>query len=98
MGLPHSLRMIPLSSITSIELQKITLRVMYVLDGGALPREIDAERWALIDEQLCGLVGRLSTMGYCGTLGVELRLMNVGDDPERCDSTQFVPGFRRVGL
>ena len=57
-----------------------------------------AEEWAFIDEQLCGLVNRLRAMGYRRTLEVELRLMKVEDGAGGYDFTLFLPKFREKGV
>ena len=53
--------------------------------------------WTLVDEQLCGLVGRLCTMGYHHTLEVEVRLARIEGDLGKYDFTKILPGFREKG-
>ena len=56
------------------------------------------EARTLIDEQLCGLVDRLRATGYHHTLEVELRLPEVGSDPEEYDFASFFLRFREKGI
>lgn len=54
--------------------------------------------WALIDNQLCRLVDRLRTMGYCHTLEIELRLTKIRDDPGKFGFPKALPEFREKGV
>lgn len=55
------------------------------------------KEWALIDEQLCGLVHRLRAAGCRHTLEAELRLTKISD-PEKYDFTKVFPEFREKGV
>ena len=92
---PRSYHRILLSSITSTELRKVVFRCVGNWRG--LVQRM--ERWSsIIDKQLCGLVDRLRVMGYCHTLEVEVRLMEIGGDPVKDDLTKFLPEFREKGV
>lgn len=84
------------SSIASIELRKVIFPVRYINDWEIFAQQTEAG--VLVDEQLCGLVDRLRAMGYRHTLEAELRLIEIGDDPEMYDFTIFLPGFREKGV
>ena len=56
------------------------------------------EAWVLIDKQLCQLVDRLCVMGHRHTLEVELRLTEIGNDPEKYDFTNLLLEFREKGV
>ena len=92
---PGSLRDVALSSITSTELQKIIFRAVYINDWKIFVQ--DTVAWALVDEQLCGLVHRLDAMEYHHTLEVELQLKKPVDSG-RYDFTGFLSKFREKGL
>ena len=77
-----------LSSIASLELQKIILTTEDLYWG--------TRPW--IDGQLCKLVDRLRVTGYRHTLEVELRLTAVGDDHGGCDFTKLLSEFRERGV
>ena len=55
------------------------------------------EAWALIDEQLCGLVDRLRPTGPHHILEAELRISGVGGDPREYGFARVLPGFREKG-
>ena len=93
---PNSSHEVLLSSITSTELRRITFRTKYMHDWRVFAGQI--KQWALIDEQLCGLVDRLRGMGYHHTLEAELRFTKIGDDPDKYDFAKILPEFRRKGV
>ena len=75
-----------LSSITSIELQKVVFLVKYSThDWMTLAQRM--EQWAATGNQLCRLVDRLGMTGYRQTLEVELRLVRYQGDPGEYDFT-----------
>ena len=84
-----------LSSITSIELRKVTLLASYM--GGSGTSAPEVEMWSSIDEQLSTLVDRLRTMGYRCALEAELRLRDIGGDPGEY-FTKTLPRFREKGI
>ena len=81
-----------LSSITSIELRKIIIFTR----SGDLSTEVG--EWDPIDEQLCGVVDRLHSMGYNHTLEVELHPMVIGNDTGEYSFAGFLPKFREKGV
>ena len=85
---PNSPDQVLLSSITSLELQKIIFRKEYLHRG----------MWPSIDRQLCELADRLRAAGYCHTLEVEVRLMVARRDLAEYDCTRFLPGFGEKGV
>jgi len=89
----NSSHMVPLSSITSLELRKVTFPANYMV---IFPQR--AEQWDTIDKGLCGLVDRLRATGYGHTLEVELRFTEVRSDVWKHDFTKFLPKFREKGV
>jgi len=85
-----------LSSITSVELQKIIVPARYMRNSRIFALRIEA--WDLIDEQLCELVARLGWAGYRHTLEVEVRFAEVEDDPRKYEFTEFLPKFKEKGI
>ena len=90
---PHK---VPLPSITSTKLRKVVFRVKYVLNSATLAQ--GRERWALIDEQLRGLVDQLCAAGYPHILEAELRFAKVVGHPVECNLADFLPEFRKKGI
>ena len=74
---PCSSHQILLSSITSVELRKVVLLVQHEYHWLTFMLEVGA--WALLGEELCGLVDRLRAAEYRHTLGVELRITGIGE-------------------
>ena len=93
---PASTNRVPLRSITSTELRKVTFRVRYVLNRATLAEGM--EKWTSIDEQLCGLVDQLHARGYPHILEVELRFAKIVDYGGTHDPTNFLPKFRAKGI
>lgn len=86
-----------LSSITSINLQKVAFQMRYVLDNRQTPKQ-PVEPWVSIDKQLCELADRLRAIGNCHTLEAELRFEGVKVKPVMCDFTDLLPKFARKGV
>ena len=84
-----------LSSVTSMEFQKVILSAQYYRNWGVFGRR--RGDWVLIDGQLCGLVDRLHAVGCRRTLQVELQIEAI-DDPGECDFTVFLPRFKEKGV
>ena len=95
MDCPSSSHKVPLSSITSTELRKITFLATNENYWWVVRRPV--EDWALVDDQLCELVDRLCAMGYRHTLKAELRFFDVRDDPKIHNYATFLPKFREKG-
>lgn len=85
-----------LSSITSIELRRLIFPSKYLGDPEIFAQQM--VEWNPIDEELCGLVGRLRATGYRYNLEVELRLTTTGNDLGKYDFTKFLPKFRERGV
>ena len=85
-----------LSSITSTQLRKIVLRVLYPLNRYISQREIQG--LAVVDTNLCDMVDRLRVAGYRHTLEVELRFTKVGIDPVRDRCVKLLPEFEEKGV
>lgn len=85
-----------LSSITSIELRKIVLRVMYALNEWTSQRSMQG--LDLVDKELCQLVDRLRAVGYRRTLEVELRFARIAIDPGKDGCVKFLPRFEEKGV
>ena len=56
------------------------------------------EFWDSADEQLCGLVDRLGTVGHRHTLEAELRFTHTEGDPSEIDFTKLLSRFREKGV
>ena len=93
---PRSANNALLSSITSIELRKVTFLGNYTRDLSMFG--LVMQEWTSFDEQLCRLVDRLRTVGYRHILEVELRPTDIWCHPEKCDFTKFLPKFREKGV
>ena len=59
---------------------------------------LEVGAWALLGEELCGLVDRLRAAEYRHTLGVELRITGIGGGYEGYDFAEFLPEFRERGV
>ena len=96
MDCPGSSHKFPFSTITSTALRKIIFSATNINHWWVVARR--AEDWALLDNQLCGLVNRLRVMGYRHALEAELQFIHVEGNPEACDFTKFLPEFREKGV
>jgi len=85
-----------LSSITSVELQKIIVLARYIRNSRIFALRFEA--WDFLDEQLCELVARLGWAGYRHILEVEVRFAEVGGDPRKYEFAEFLPKFREKGI
>jgi hypothetical protein len=82
---------VPISSITSTNLRKLTFSSLVpLLMWESL---LDNPSWTPFDDMVCGLVDRLRASGYANTLEVEFRAVFV-EPGEGMHHEKFLPKFK----